>query len=369
MTPKEVLPADHPLRDGRTSTSPLIRAYRGERPTHRPIWMMRQAGRSLPEYREVRAGIPMLESCLRPDLVTEITLQPVRRHGVDAAIFFSDIVIPLKLAGVDVDIVAGVGPVMGAPVRTAADVERLRPLEQEALTPITTAVAQLVAELGATPLIGFAGAPFTLASYLVEGRPSRDYAHTFALMREDPATWHALLGWAAGVTGTFLRAQALAGASALQLFDSWAGALTPADYVEFAAPHSAAVMAAISDLPQPRVHFGVHTGPLLSAMRDTGATVMGVDQYTPLDEANTILGGRTPLQGNIDPDLLFSDWPVLTAHVDDVLRRGQVAPGHVVNLGHGVPKDADADVLTRLVEYVHGIPDEPASEPDGRLAP
>ena len=321
--------------------------------------MMRQAGRSLPEYRQLREGIPMLESCLRPDLAAEITLQPVRRHQVDAAIFFSDIVIPLKLAGVDVDIVAGVGPVIAEPIRTAADVSRLRPLDPDALEPITATVGLLIEELGSTPLIGFAGAPFTLASYLVEGRPSRDYAHTYALMREDTTTWHALLDWTADVTGTFLRAQGVAGASALQLFDSWAGALTLDDYREYAAPHSSKVLGQVADLPQPKVHFGVRTRHLLAAMRDAGATVMGVDQLTPLDEANVILGGRTPLQGNIDPDLLDAEWPVLAAHIDDVLHRGQSAPGHVVNLGHGVPKTADPDVLTRIVAYVHEHPDLP----------
>jgi uroporphyrinogen decarboxylase len=315
--------------------------------------MMRQAGRSLPEYRAVRAGIPMLDSCLRPELVTEITLQPVYRHGVDAAILFSDIVIPLKLAGVDVDIVAGVGPVMGLPVRTRADVERLPSLEPEALAPITAAVGMLVAELGSTPLIGFAGAPFTLASYLVEGRPSREYLHTKAMMRDDPDTWHALLAWVAGVTGTFLRAQAMAGASAVQVFDSWAGALTLDEYAQFAAPHTAAVFDAVSDLPVPRVHFGTRTEPLLVAMRDAGATVMGVDQLTPLDRANGLLGGTTPLQGNIDPDLLGAEWDTLADHVRDVLRRGLVAPAHVVNLGHGVPPDTDPDVLTRMVALVH----------------
>ncbi|MDO8307214.1 MAG: uroporphyrinogen decarboxylase [Actinomycetota bacterium] len=347
------LPTTHPLVDGRTAQSALVQAYQGVRPERRPIWMMRQAGRSLPEYRAVRAGIPMLESCLRPELVTEITLQPVYRHSVDAAIFFSDIVVPLKLAGVDVDIVAGVGPVMGSAVRTKADVERLRPLEAEALEPIVTAVGMLTAELAATPLIGFAGAPFTLASYLIEGRPSRDYVHTKAMMRDDPEAWEALLTWAAGVTGTFLRAQAMAGASAVQLFDSWAGALTHDEYQAFAAPYSTSVMAAVSDLPVPRVHFGTRTRDLLVAMRDVGATVMGVDQHTPLDVANDLLGGRTPLQGNIDPDLLAADWDVLADHTRDVLRRGLAAPAHVVNLGHGVPKDADPDVLTRLVALVH----------------
>jgi uroporphyrinogen decarboxylase len=349
------LPTSHPLMDGRTSQSPIVLAYQGVRSAYLPMWMMRQAGRSLPEYRAVRAGIPMLESCLRPELVTEITLQPVSRHGVDAAIFFSDIVVPLKLAGVDVDIVAGVGPVMGSPVRSRADIERLRSLDSEALQPITKAVEMLVAELGSVPLIGFAGAPFTLASYLIEGKPSRDYVHTKAMMREDPDAWRTLLTWAAGVTGTFLRAQATAGASAVQLFDSWAGALTLDEYLAFAGPYSELVMSAVSDLPVPRVHFGIHTQNLLVAMRDVGATVMGVDQYTHLDVANELLGGRTPLQGNIDPALLSAEWDVLAAHTRDVLRRGQVAPAHIVNLGHGVPKDTDPDVLTRLVAYVHEV--------------
>lgn len=295
----------------------------------------------------------MLESCLRPELVTEITLQPVYRHHVDAAIFFSDIVVPLKLAGVDVDIVAGTGPVMGAPVRTRADVDRLPALEPDALAPITTAVGMLTAELGATPLIGFAGAPFTLASYLVEGRPSRDYVHTRTLMRDDPETWQALMTWVARTTGAFLRAQAMAGASAVQLFDSWAGALTLEEYERYAAPYSAQVLASVSDLPVPRVHFGTRTEPLLAAMRDAGATVMGVDAQTPLDRANAILGGSTPLQGNIDPELLSAEWDVLADHVRDVLRRGLAAPAHVANLGHGVPPDTDPDVLTRMVALVH----------------
>ncbi len=295
----------------------------------------------------------MLESCLRPELAAAITLQPVIRHGVDAAILFSDIVIPLKLAGVDVDIVAGVGPVMGAPVRSLADVRALPTLDPAALDPITSAVRIVTSELGTTPLIGFAGAPFTLASYLVEGGPSREKAHTRAMMREDPRTWSELMAWIAGVTGTFLRSQALAGASAVQLFDSWVGALTLEEYEASVAPYSRAVMDAVADLPLPRVHFGTGTEHLLVAMRDVGATVMGIDQNTPLDVANDLLGGTTPLQGNIDPDLLSADWDVLAGNVRDVLRRGQAAPAHVVNLGHGVPKDTDPDVLTRMVALVH----------------
>ncbi len=353
MNSDSALPTTHPLVDGRTTNSPVIQAYQGIRPERRPMWMMRQAGRSLPEYRAIRANIPMLESCLRPELVTEITLQPVYRHHVDAAIFFSDIVVPLKLAGVDVDIVAGVGPVMGSAVRTRADIDALRPLEPEALEPIVSAVGMLTAELGSTPLIGFAGAPFTLASYLIEGRPSREYVHTKAMMREDFESWNALLTWAAGVTGTFLRAQAIAGASAVQLFDSWAGALTLDEYQTFAAPYSKIVMDTVNDLPVPRIHFGTNTQNLLTAMRDVGATVMGVDQHTPLDLANELLGGKTPLQGNINPNFLTADWDVLAENTRDVLRRGLAAPAHVVNLGHGVPKDADPEVLTRLVELVH----------------
>ena len=365
------LPPDHPLVDGRTATAPLVRAYRGERTSHRPIWMMRQAGRSLPEYRAVRAGIAMLDSCLRPDLAAEITCQPVRRHGVDAAIFFSDIVVPLRLAGVGVDIVAGVGPVMDHPVRTAADVAALPELDPAALAPITEAVGLAVAELGSTPLIGFAGAPFTVASYLIEGRPSRDYVRTLALLHDEPELWHRLLSWVARTTGAFLRAQAVAGASALQLFDSWAGALTPQEYAVASAPHSAAVLASVADLGVPRVHFGTRTGPLLVAMRDAGADVMGVDAQTSLRQANALLGGQTPLQGNIDPELLAAPWEDLARHTLGVLADGQDAPGHVVNLGHGVPPTTDPDVLTRLVTLVHEHPDpavgaEPAGSPLSR---
>ncbi len=352
-TAPDVLPSSHPIRDGRTAGSALLTAYRGQRPATRPVWFMRQAGRSLPEYRAVRGSTGMLEACLTPDLATEITLQPVRRHNVDAAILFSDIVVPLRLAGVDVEIVPGTGPVVAHPVRTAADVAALPPLDPAALAPIIEAAAATAQALGSTPLIGFAGAPFTLASYLVEGGPSREHLRTKALMHGDPATWDALAAWVARLTGAFLRAQGFAGASAVQLFDSWAGALSLPDYTRFVAPHSAAVLAGVADLGIPRVHFGVGTGELLVAMRDAGADVMGVDHRVPLDTANGRLGGRTPLQGNIDPALLFAGPAALHAQAADVIRRGATAPGHVVNLGHGVPPDTDPDVLTRLVEFVH----------------
>lgn len=355
------LPSAHPLVDGRTTHSPLVDAYSGRASSRRPVWFMRQAGRSLPEYRAAREGTAMLEACLDPALASEITLQPVRRHDVDAAIFFSDIVVPLKLAGVDVEIKPGVGPVMGSAVRTAEDVARLRdlgPLTAEQLAPVAEGVARTVAALGSTPLIGFAGAPFTLAAYLVEGGPSRDHLAARTLMHADPETWVALTEWAADVTGAFLRAQVLAGASATQLFDSWAGSLGLADYVAHVAPASARALSHVEDLAADgvrRVHFGTGTSELLVAMRDVGADVIGVDYRLPLDEANRRLGGRTPLQGNIDPALLEAPWPVLEAHVRDVVARGAQAPSHVVNLGHGVPPATDPDVLTRVARLVHEI--------------
>lgn len=320
-----------------------------------PVWFMRQAGRSLPEYHALRGSGSMLEACLTPEVASEITLQPVRRHRVDAAIFFSDIVIPVKLAGVAVEIVPGRGPVLEHPIRTAADVAALRPLDPDVFAPIREAVGLTVAELGETPLIGFAGAPFTLAAYLVEGGPSKDHLRARALMHSDPRTWAALLNWAADASGAFLRAQVEAGASAVQLFDSWVGSLSEVDYVRRVAPHSKRTIDHLRGLDVPKVHFGVGSGELLAAMHAIGADVMGVDWRLPLDEANRRLGGTVPLQGNIDPALLAAPWPVLESHVRGVVDAGRAAPAHVVNLGHGVPPDTDPDVLTRLVEFVHSL--------------
>lgn len=351
--PDVPLPPQHPLNRP-TADAALVRAARGERPDRLPVWFMRQAGRSLPEYRAVREGVGMLESCLTPELAAEITLQPVRRHGVDGAVFFSDIVVPLKAAGVDVDIAPGVGPVMGSPVRTADEARRLPTLTADQLEPVSQAVAIVAAELRSTPVIGFAGAPFTLAAYMIEGRPSRDYLLTKSMMYSDPAAWDAVLGWAADASATFLRTQVLAGASVVQLFDSWAGALSREDYVRYVAPYSQRVLESIADLGVPRIHFGVATGELLTAMRDIGADVMGVDHRLPLDVANERLGGRTPLQGNIDPAMLFTPWEVLAQHVDLVVERGRSAPAHILNLGHGVPPSTDPEVLTRIVAHAHG---------------
>lgn len=345
----------HPIIDGRTTGSHLVRAYRGERLGTPPVWFMRQAGRSLPEYRALRETGSMLEACLNPETASEITLQPVRRHGVDAGIFFSDIVVPVKLGGVEVEIVAGRGPVLEHPIRSAADVAALHPIDPAVFAPIREAVARTVAELGSTPLIGFAGAPFTLAAYLIEGGPSKDHVRARTLMHSDPTTWAALMQWTADVSGQFLRAQVEAGASAVQLFDSWVGSLPVADYVRHVAPHSARTLDHLRGIDVPKVHFGVGTGELLVAMRDIGADVMGVDWRLPLDEANRRLGGRTPLQGNIDPALLAAPWPVLEAHVLAVIAAGRAAPSHIVNLGHGVPPETDPDVLTRIVGLIHSL--------------
>ena len=344
----------------------LLRALDGERPDRTPVWFMRQAGRSLPEYRALRRreGVPMLDICLRPEQAAEITLQPVRRHGVDAAILFSDIMVPLRLAGVGVriepgvgvDIVPGVGPVLDRPVRTEADVDALPALTDEALEPIREAVRLAVAELGATPLIGFAGAPYTVASYLVEGGPSRGHERTRALMHERPEVFARLLDRVAELDIAFLRAQVLAGASAVQLFDSWVGELAEDDYLAHVQPASGRVLRAIGRLGVPRIHFGTGTAALLRAMRDAGADVMGVARDLTLSRADELLVGATPLQGNLDPALLSGPLADLDAALARILEEGRRAPAHIVNLAHGVPKDADPQVLARIVDAVHAGP-------------
>ena len=341
--------------------SALLAQLNSEPSDHTPVWFMRQAGRSLPEYRALRENYGMLEACLTPDVAAEITLQPVRRHGVDAAVFFSDIVIPLKLAGIDVDIVAGVGPVVDQPVRSAADLQRLHPLEPDSLQPIAQAVSSTVAELGDTPLVAFGGAPFTLASYLVEGGPSRELPVSRSLMVEQPQLWEEILSWCADITARFITTQVKSGASVLQVFDSWAGKLSPDEYRQFAAPASRALFDRLTHLQDergravPRIHFGLHTAGILPDMLAIGATAMGVDHTLTLREANQLLGGAVPLQGNINVDLLDAPWEVLQAHIDDVLAAGRDAPGHVANLSHGVPKDTNPDVLTRIVDYIHEV--------------
>jgi uroporphyrinogen decarboxylase len=338
--------------------APLLVAARGERPNQVPVWFMRQAGRSLPEYRQLRADLPMLHACMTPELVCEITLQPVRRHGVDAAILFSDIMVPLHAAGIGLDIVPGIGPVVDSPMHSASDVAALPTLEPEAVEPVAVAVRLLVAELGQVPLIGFAGAPFTLASYLIEGGPSRHHERTKALMHSQPDVWHGLLNRLAELTLTFLRVQAAAGVDAVQLFDSWAGALSQRDYRRFVFPHSARVLAGLADTGLPRFHFGVGTGELLGAMAQAGADVVGVDWRLPLDvAAQRVRAARTHgpivLQGNLDPAVLLAGWPAVEGEVRRVIAEGHSADAHVLNLGHGVLPETDPDVLTRVVELAH----------------
>jgi uroporphyrinogen decarboxylase len=343
------------------SDAPLLVAARGGVPSRTPVWFMRQAGRSLPEYRKVREGIPMLQSCLTPDLAAEITIQPVRRHNVDAAILYSDIVVPLYAAGIGVDIVPGTGPVVADPVRTKADVDALPDLDAEQVAPVAEAIRLLTASLGDTPLIGFAGAPFTLASYLVEGGPSKNHERTKALMHSAPDVWHALLAKLAGITSEFLRVQIAAGVDAVQLFDSWAGALSERDYREYVLPHSTQVLESLADAGVPRIHFGVGTGELLVAMRDAGADVVGVDWRIPLDEAVRRLTAARPegsapvVQGNLDPALLFAGWNVLDKEVRRIVAEGKAAGGHIFNLGHGVLPETDPEVVTRVTELVHSL--------------
>ncbi|MEV8541468.1 uroporphyrinogen decarboxylase [Streptomyces sp. NPDC051572] len=336
-----------------TYDSAFMKAARREPVPHTPVWFMRQAGRSLPEYHKAREGIGMLDSCTRPELVAEITLQPVRRHNVDAAVYFSDIVVPLKAIGIDLDIKPGVGPVVEKPIRTRADLARLRDLTPDDVSYVTEAIGLLTAELGSTPLIGFAGAPFTLASYLIEGGPSRTYENAKAIMYGDPELWADLLDRLADITATFLKVQIEAGASAVQVFDSWAGALAPADYRRSVLPASEKVFRAVEGYGVPRIHFGVGTGELLGLMGEAGADVVGVDWRVPLDEAARRVGPGKALQGNLDPTVLFASTEAVEAKTREVLDAAKGLEGHIFNLGHGVMPSTDPDSLTRLVEYVH----------------
>lgn len=304
----------------------------------------------------------MLESCFEAELVAEITMQPVRRHDTDAAILFSDIVVPLRAAGIDLDIVAGTGPVIASPIRTAADVAKMPRLDPSSVGAVTSAIGMIIDELpDEKSLIGFAGAPFTLASYLIEGGPSRTYERTKAMMLAEPELWNTFMGRIADITITFLRAQLDAGVDTLQLFDSWAGALSKSQYEEYVAPHSARVMAEVAEYGVPRIHFGVNTGELLSSMTDVGTEVIGVDWRLPLDEAAARVGHRVAVQGNLDPTVLLAgDDAVLEREIDRVVAAGERAiaagaPGHIFNLGHGVMPNTDAGVITRAVELIHAL--------------
>jgi uroporphyrinogen decarboxylase len=344
--------------------SPYLAAVNGRKPQRLPVWFMRQAGRSLPEYRALRAQNTMMQACFDAELITEITLQPVRRHGVDAAILFSDIVVPLRASGIELDIVPDVGPVIEHPVRGIADVDAMKPLEPQQIAPIADAVKMLVSELGPVPLIGFAGAPFTLASYLVEGGPSRNHERTKAMMLAEPETWHALMAALTDVTIAFLQEQVTAGVDAVQLFDSWAGTLSAADYRNYVLPHSTRVFEVLAATGVPMTHFGVGTAELLSAMAEAlsmaDAKMVGVDWRTSLTDAAARVPAGTALQGNLDPVVLLAGWPVVERAARAVAEdgRGAVdagAAGHVFNLGHGVLPGTDPGVITDLVALVHSL--------------
>jgi uroporphyrinogen decarboxylase len=331
----------------------LLRALRGAPVDRTPVWFMRQAGRYLPEYRELRGDRDILGTCRDPAQVVEITLQPLRRMPLDAAILFSDIVVPLEAIGVAVRVEAGRGPIVDEPIRSAEGVRRLRVLEPEEDVPHVLEAIRLLRKELDVPLIGFAAAPFTLASYLVEGGPSRDMARTKSLMWGDPPVWHSLMEALVAIVLPHLRAQAAAGAQVLQIFDSWVGALAPSDYRAAVQPHVRRVFEGLADFDVPTIHFGVQTGELLAPMHEAGGTAMGVDHRVDLDEAWVRVGHDTPVQGNLDPATLLAPWEATEAKALDVLARADGRAGHVFNLGHGVLPRTPVDQLQRLVELVH----------------
>ena len=333
--------------------SPFLAACRGEAVDRVPVWFMRQAGRSLPEYRAVRQRASMLDVVRTPELAAEVTLQPVRRLGVDAAILFSDIVVPLVAIGLDISLEAGTGPVVAEPFRSTHDLRRLRPLDPETDMPYVLETVRLLVKELKVPLIGFAGGPFTLASYLVEGGPSKTHARTKTLMYGDPGTWSALLEGLADLAVGSLRAQVEAGAAAVQVFDSWVGYLSPADYRRYVLPASRRLFAGVADLGVPRIHFGVGTAELLELLAEAGPDVVGVDWRVPLGRARERLGPGVAVQGNLDPARCLAPWDLVVEGVDEVLRENAGRPGHVFNLGWGVLPETDPDVLRRIVDVVH----------------
>jgi uroporphyrinogen decarboxylase len=330
----------------------LVRACRLQPVDRTPVWFMRQAGRSLPEYRELRKRYGLFEVCRQPELCAEVTLQPVAAHGVDAAVMFADIMLPVLGMGVDVELVESVGPVVADPVRTESDVERLRVPDPEEVVPFVLEAVQLVRQElePERAVVGFCGGPFTVAGYLIEGKPSRDFVRVKTLMYREPSVWHGLMKKLAETSAAYLAAQVEAGADVVQVFDSWVGALSPSDYSEFVAPYSAKIFAAVD---VPTIHFGTGTATLLELMADAGGDVIGLDWRIPLDEGWKRVGEDRGVQGNLDPALLLGPWERAETGALDVLERAGGRPGHVFNLGHGVLPDTDPAALRRLVELVH----------------
>jgi uroporphyrinogen decarboxylase len=331
----------------------LVRAARREPVERTPVWFMRQAGRSLPEYRALRERHSFWEVASTPELCADVTLQPVRRHGVDAAVMFADIMTPVLAMGLKVELVEGVGPVVERPVRTSQDVERLGVPGPDAFAPLLDAIRIVRGELGAEQaVVGFCGGPFTVAGYLVEGRPSREFASVKTLMYDEPAVWRALLDKLADTFAVYVSAQVGAGADVVQLFDSWVGVLSPADYDEFVAPWSARVLAAVD---VPTIHFGTGTSTLLPAMARAGGDVIGLDWRIPLDDGWRLVADRA-VQGNLDPAVLLGPWERVDAAVRDVLARAGGRPGHIFNLGHGVLPQTDPDRISRLTQLIRELP-------------
>lgn len=343
-----------------TRDTVFARAARHEPTERTPVWFMRQAGRILPEYRAIRERWTLVEICRQPELCTEVTLQPVHRLGVDAAILFSDIMLPLIGVGVDLRIVDDVGPVIAEPVRAPTDLKRLRALESSHDLPyVLESIRSIQRELGGSlPLIGFSGAPFTLAAYLVEGRPTRDFVQVKSMMYGAPDMWHDLMRRLTGIVIDYLRAQVEAGVDALQLFDSWVGCLGPDDYSEFVQPYARAIFSALRPSGVPLIHFGTNTATLLPLMKDDGGSTIGIDWHVPLDEAWAVVGHDRGVQGNLDPAVLFAPPHYIRERVADVLDRAGDRPGHIFNLGHGLNPRTPLGNVQRTVDYVRELSSE-----------
>ena len=332
----------------------FLRACRRKPVDVTPVWFMRQAGRYMPEYRLIREKYSLLEICYQPELAVEVTLQPVRALGVDAAILFADILLPVIPLGLGLEFAKGEGPVIGKPVRTMEDVAAMRPVHAETdLGYVLEAIRILRGELNGTPLIGFCGAPFTVASYMIEGGSSREFLKTKMMMYSAPETWHALMEKLSGVLSEYLVAQIRAGAQAVQVFDSWVGTLSPQDYENFVLPYSQRVLAAARAQNVPVIHFGTNTTTLLPLMKRAGGDVIGLDWRIPLDDGWALLGGDIAVQGNLDPAVLFAPLSEIKTRVHDILRRADGRPGHIFNLGHGILQHTPVENVKAIVEMVH----------------
>lgn len=336
-----------------------------------PVWFMRQAGRSLPEYRALKGNLSILEAVAQPDLAAEITIQPVTRYGVDAAILFSDIMVPLAATGVGIEVVAGTGPVIAQPFQRDSDLARIRPLDMASDAPYVAETIEIAVKELDVPLIGFAGGPFTLASYLIEGGPSRSFAKTKKIMRSEPRTWSTLMDRLSCIAISSIRAQVAAGASAIQLFDSWIGCLAPGDYADLVLPSTQRIFTDLEDLDVPRIYFGTSTSELLSQMALAGADVIGVDWRVNLSHAWHRIGRQHAIQGNLDPAACLAPWSGVAHEARKILREAGGRPGHIFNLGHGVLPETEPAILERLVALVHaeGSSGEAAGEDTAAAIP